>query len=739
MADTSIEERPAPCPPAEEERLRALYELDLIGGKRNEQIDRICALARDLFKVPIALVNLVDRDRVVTVSGFGLDDTEFRREDAICSTTILADTPLVLEDAAADPRFADNVYVRRSPKIRFYAGAPLRLRPGINIGTLCIIDVEPRSFGAAERANLAALADMIVSEIRGRRAALDLSTGQKLLAQTAQMAKIGSWELRPPSDRMVWDDVLYAIFGIARGTPLTIESIIKHYDPAMRQQARLRTEALLTKGIPYDTEMRGTRSNGEVFWIRTMAEAEKTDGKVTRLIGAVQDITALKLADARLHQLAFRDPLTGLPNRASFLDTLERYIDIAQATGARVALLKFNLDHFRDVNDALGQQAGDALLKAVAEGLWKAFIKVGTVTHIGGDEFAVIMHGPSVDKAAQYAKDFVERAKTLFRYEHSTLPIGISAGIAIFPEHAEDSDSIMKNAKVALFQAKAQRRGSVMMFDPEIRKAADEKDALVRKIREGIENKEFIMYYQPIVALRSGRVVGLEALMRWKDSERGILAPASFMIGFEEPELAVKLGNVALDLAIAQMRAWLDARVRFGSVAVNLSTAQFRLVDLADIILAKLAAAGVPPKRLTLEVTENVYMAWGADVVAETVRKLHAAGISISLDDFGTGYASLTHLRRFPIDKIKIDKSFVQSIESTPIVDAVINMALSLGMKVVAEGVEQPEHLVLLRLKGCTYVQGYVFAKPLEADRVADFISAFRYVAPKRIKKAANG
>jgi GAF domain-containing protein len=199
MADTSIEERPSPCPPAEEERLRALYELDLIGAKRNEQIDRICALTRDLFKVPIALVNLIDRDRVVTVSGFGLDVAEVRREDAICSTTILADTPLVLEDAAADPRFADNVYVRGSPKIRFYAGAPLRLRPGINIGTLCIIDVEPRSFGAAERANLAALADMIVSEIRGRQAALDLSAGQKLLAQTAQMAKIGSWELRPPS------------------------------------------------------------------------------------------------------------------------------------------------------------------------------------------------------------------------------------------------------------------------------------------------------------------------------------------------------------------------------------------------------------------------------------------------------------------------------------------------------------------------------------------------------------
>ncbi len=723
----------------EDERLRALHDLDLLDGGNIEQVDTICALTRDLFKVPISLVNLVDRDRVVTLSRCGIDITEFKRTDTICATTILGDEPLAVEDATADARFADNVYVRGSPFIRFYAGAPLRLRPGINIGTLSIIDDVPRRIGAEDKANLAALADMIVSEIRSRRAMLDLGAGQKLRAQTAKIAKIGSWELRPPSTIMVWDDVLYSIFGIARGTPLTIELIMNYYDPAARQQARLRAEALVENGIPYDVEMRATRPNGEVFWIRTMAEAEKTDGKVTRLVGAVQDITVPMLAKARIDELAFRDPLTGLPNRASFLGALENYIGVAKASGTRVGLIKFNIDHFRDVNDALGQQTGDALLKSVADELWKAFSAIGTVTHIGGDEFAVIVHGPAVDKAEKDALDFVEQAKTLFRYEHSTLPIGISAGIAIFPEHAEDSDSIMKNAKVALFQAKTQRRGSVVMFDPEVRKAADEKDALVRKIRHGIEHHEFIMYYQPIVALRSGKVAGLEALMRWNDPERGVLTPAHFMIGFDEPELAVKLGNIALDLSIAQIRVWLDAGVKFGNVAVNLSTAQLRLVDLADIILGKLARAGVPPERLNLEVTENVYMAWGADVVAATVRKLHAAGVTISLDDFGTGYASLTHLRRFPIDKIKIDKSFVQSIENTPIVDAVINMSLSLDMQVVAEGVERPEHLILLRQKGCTFVQGYVFAKPLEADHVAAFVATFRYAAPRPIKRVAHG
>jgi EAL domain-containing protein (putative c-di-GMP-specific phosphodiesterase class I) len=184
------------------------------------------------------------------------------------------------------------------------------------------------------------------------------------------------------------------------------------------------------------------------------------------------------------------------------------------------------------------------------------------------------------------------------------------------------------------------------------------------------------------------------------------------------------------------MREWLDAGVAFGNVAVNLSTAQFRLADLADIILGKLARAGVPPQRLTLEVTENVYMAWGADVVAATVRKLHEAGVGIALDDFGTGYASLAHLRQFPIDKLKIDKSFVQSAESGAIVDAVINMGLSLGMQVVAEGVEKPEQLNLLRLKGCDYVQGYIFAKALAPERIAGYIAGFGRADGK--KKTAN-
>jgi diguanylate cyclase (GGDEF)-like protein len=537
-----------------------------------------------------------------------------------------------------------------------------------------------------------------------------------------------------PSGKLSWDEEIYRIYGIPAGTPPSNEIIVSRYDPDMRERSRQRLEALFNRGVPYDVELRGTRPNGEIFWVRAMAEAETVDGKVSRIFGAVQDITDRKLAEMRIHDLAYRDQLTGLPNRASFIDKLTASVEAARAKGASVALIKFDVDHFREVNDALGHNKGDALLKSIANKLWQDFSAVGTVARMGGDEFAVMLRGATADDTRRWAADFVEQARTLFRHDTATLPLGISSGIAIFPEHGENAEAIIKNAKIALLEAKTQRRGKVVLFDPGMREALDGKKALLRRVWAGITNKEFVLFYQPIVGLRSGKVTGLEALIRWNDPEFGLLLPGHFMAAFDEPELSVALGDMVFDMAIAQMRAWLDDGVEFGNVAVNLTTAQFRLGDLAETILGKLARAGVPPQRLTLEVTENVYMAWGADVVAATVRKLHAAGVEIALDDFGTGYASLSHLRQFPIDKLKIDKSFVQSAESTAIVDAVINMGLSLGMRVVAEGVEKPEQLSLLRLKGCDFVQGYIFAKPLEAERIAPFIAGFA-PAPNKIKK----
>ena len=740
MSSATDKKRGFPVPANEAERLRALEELDMTGAAPSEQIDRICALARDLFKVPLARARLIGRDKAICLTRYHADWVEIERAHAISNTTILGDHPVVLNDISNDPRFSDNPYVCGPPHVRFYAGAPLRLRPGINIGTLGIMDFAPRRFSAEDRMHLTALAEMIVTELRAQHAVRTLAASQKRMRHTAKLARIAGWQLDLPSQKLTWDEEVYNIYGIPLDTPPAHDLILSRYDRTLRSQARRRLHALFVHGIPYDVELHGTRPDGEVFWVRAMAEAEMADGKVVRVLGAVQNITERKLAEARIHELAYRDPLTGLPNRASFMDKLGKSVAAAPRAGEPLALINFNLDHFRDMNDALGHQGADGLLQQVAKRLSNSFSALGVLARIGGDEFAVILRGSkAVQQAARLSHDFIETAKRDIRQEHTSLPLSLSAGIAFYPAHGEDGETIMKNAKVALLEAKAQCPGCVRIYDPGMRKAIDEKNALVRRIWTGIANGEFVLFYQPIVSLRDGKVSGLEALMRWQDPERGVLAPAHFMVGFEQPDLALALGDVALDLALAQARAWLDAGVEFGSVAVNLTTPQFRLGNLADTILAKLKNANVPPQRLTLEVTENVYMAWGADVVAATIRKLHEAGVDIALDDFGTGYASLTHLRQFPIDKLKIDKSFVQSPESSAIVDAVINMGMSLGMQVVAEGIEKPEQLSLLRMKGCDYGQGFLFAKPLEADRIAGFIEAFNRPLGDVDQQMANG
>ncbi len=725
-----------PAPANEEERLRELYAYELIGTGKNDQVDRICALTQDIFKVPVALVTLLDRDEQSFLSSCGLAGEGTSRRDAFCNYTILSDDVFIVNDATKDPRFATNPLVTGAPGIRFYAGAPLTVSEGISLGSLCVIDFAPRHFTEAEAAHLLLLAGMVINELRGRRAGLDLMRRKKLLRQTAHMAKIGGWEVSYPSGKMTWDEEVYRIFQIPQTTPADAEHILRLCGPDMREKRRHLLDALKTRGVGFDLEVASTRENGETFWIRSLAEAEMVDGKVTHIFGCVQDITERKNAEARIYELAYRDLLTKLPNRALFQDRLQEAIATNETEGTRFGLLFFDLDHFKDVNDSLGHDAGDVVLRSAAETLHRAFRPADTVARLGGDEFAVLVTDPqSLVEIETLAAAVIALLKEPIQHKEVSLTMGASIGIAVFPDHATNATDILKSADIALYRAKAKGRGCAVLFVPQMREDIDAHLKLMREVRSGIDNGEFVLYYQPIVELRTGEVSGFESLMRWNHPQRGILAPAHFMAAFDDPDLGIDLGEVAIDTALNQMRIWIGAGLEFGRISVNLSAAQFRLPDLAARIAGKLKRAGVPPERLTLEVTESVYMGWGAGLVADTVRSLHQTGITIALDDFGTGYASLSHLRQFPIDRLKIDKSFVQSHDSTAIVDAVINMGLSLGMEIVAEGVEESDQLTLLRMKGCNYVQGYVYSKPMPESRVAAYLGTF--AQPEHVVKVA--
>jgi diguanylate cyclase (GGDEF)-like protein len=510
-------------------------------------------------------------------------------------------------------------------------------------------------------------------------------------------------------------------------------------------------DRLCAPGTPLDDILDHRRSIGKgprsfaAFYAATVEAAlrgaaatrdvELTDGRTIRVthnpiatggyVATHEDVTEAIQAAAQIEFLAFRDPLTGLPNRAAF----QRAYDDAMAAaehGEMFGLIMLDVDHFKDINDTLGHDAGDALLKALSGQLKRAFRHSDTVARLGGDEFAIVLRDlkgeADMTRPIEVLQDLL---RTPIEHDGQSFTICASIGAAVHGDPDADPTHLLKNADVALYQAKFDGRNRSVVFRPAMRTQVEQRVELLREVRLAISQGEFDLFYQPVVDVAANTVAGFEALMRWNHPEQGVLPPAAFMAAFEDNDLSLQLGEVAFERALGQMRAWLDQGVEFGRVAINISSAQFRTGRLAADIAAKLERWNVPADRLTIEVTENVYMGWGAEVVSDTVKQLHDAGVLIALDDFGTGYASLANLRQFPIDRLKIDKSFVQNSQDDAIVRAVINLGSSMGMKVVAEGVERPDQLAALTRYGCDQVQGYHFARPMPATEVAGFIDAF--------------
>ncbi len=548
-----------------------------------------------------------------------------------------------------------------------------------------------------------------------------------LMSGALRVAGLGAWELDLVRQSMRWSAETFRIFGVDAQAAPARELMPGLFGPDAREDIRRALERLVQEGVSLDSEFELPTDGGGVRWIRCMAEAEREDGQVIRITGALQDVTSQRRHAAEIEDLAFRDTLTGLPNRTLFHERFAAAVDQARRLGQKVGLIMLDLDHFKDVNDTLGHDTGDALLRLVADRLVSTFRRTDTVARLGGDEFAVIL--PGVRGAADMERPtrlLMELLRNPLQYGGNSVSISASVGAALYPQDDEDAGQLLKNADIAMYRAKDTGRNKIVAFRPEMRSDVERRIRLLREVRAGVLADEFVLYYQPLVDIAEPRkVTGLEALMRWRHPTRGLLLPGEFLTAFEDPECSLALGEVALNAAMRQMREWMDHGVEFGRVAVNLSASQFRTGDLAETIPRKLEQWRVPAERLTLEVTENVYMGWGSEAVCDTVRSLHDIGVMIALDDFGTGYASLANLKQFPIDRLKIDRSFVQNREDAPIVRAVLSLGSSLGMKVVAEGVETDEQLQMLESLGCDQAQGFYFARPMPAQDVAAFLVSF--------------
>ena len=456
--------------------------------------------------------------------------------------------------------------------------------------------------------------------------------------------------------------------------------------------------------------------------------AERTAELETANVHLQSEIFERMQAEKRIWHIAHHDALTGLPNRALLQDRLSQALIAAERGNNRVAVLFLDLDRFKSVNDSLGHDVGDALLKIVADRLVSVVRDVDTVCRLGGDEFVIILGavtGP--DDAVMIAERVVEVLGQPVDAMGHALRASTSIGIALFPDDATDAQSLMKSADAAMYTAKSRGRNNFQFFSADMNAAAMRFFHLEQKLRHAVENNELVLYFQPQVDTVAHRVCGLEALVRWQSPKAGLVPPAEFIPVAEETGLIIELGEWVLRETCRQIRQWHDAGWPRVPVAVNLSARQFQQRDLVGRIRRILDEYGVAPAMLELEITESSLM-HGVDDALVQVRALAEMGIRLAIDDFGTGYSSLSYLKRFPVSRLKIDRTFVRDLctdrEDAAIVASIIGLADTLGLEVVAEGVETTAQLSALRYEGCTLCQGFLFSKPRPADEVAAIFAA---------------
>ncbi len=422
--------------------------------------------------------------------------------------------------------------------------------------------------------------------------------------------------------------------------------------------------------------------------------------------------------------------MTRLPNRTAFVERLEGAIATAGLKYTHVALVLFDVDHLKETNDTIGHDAGDLLLQTLAERLTSVFGDGCTVGRLGGDEFAAILRPTDENEMVLQVQAALERLREPFTYEGRIVDCQATAGGSVYPEHGVSAAELLKAADIALYAAKERNRGGFLSFKAAMRADLQRRSSMISVARDATREDRIVPYYQPKVSLQNNLVCGFEALLRWCHPTLGVQVPGTIAAAFEDLDLATNISERMFTQIVDDMRRWLDAGVEFGRIAVNLSPAEFRHDSLVSRVLERLHRAGIPTSCIELEVTETVFLGRGADSVAEALNVFSREGVKIALDDFGTGYASLTHLKSFPVDVIKIDRSFVSNLDTNPndaaIIDAVVSLGHKLGMEVVAEGIETDVQARYLLDRGCEYGQGYFFGRAGPAATVPNIIAGPR-------------
>ncbi|WP_161600876.1 bifunctional diguanylate cyclase/phosphodiesterase [Teichococcus oryzae] len=558
--------------------------------------------------------------------------------------------------------------------------------------------------------------DQVMAEL-----ALRESEERYRLAFQATHDAIGDWSRA--SGRIAWAGAIATVLGHPPQDHTSSDWWLDQVHPEDRDGLEASFRAALNSGTSlWGGEYRFRAADGTYRHISSRAHIVRdAKGRLARVIGSMVDVTARKAAEQELRWAAYHDPLTRLPNRAAYALRIEQAIAEARASQTSFGLIIADLDNFKMLNDTLGHAAGDTLLCQLASRLQDGVPAGATIARLGGDEFAIILPGLTEQDAHSGAVHAVlSGINASFSIEGLSIDVNFSVGAALWPRDADNAADLLRGADLALHAAKSELPGSIRPFQPFMRERAEERKRALDSARLALRMDRIAPFYQPKVCLATGMVKGFEALLRWHDHGLRLQSPSALALAFEDAELSIQITDKMLDSVIRDCLEWKAAGIEVGRIALNASSADFRRRDLADRILARLGKAGLPTSCLELEVTETVFLGKHSGIVESTLETLSDAGITIALDDFGTGYASLTHLQQFPVNVLKIDRSFVAGLSQkrAPIVDALLHMAQSLDIETVAEGVETLEQAAYLRAQGCVMGQGYLFGRPIAASCV---------------------
>jgi len=483
----------------------------------------------------------------------------------------------------------------------------------------------------------------------------------------------------------------------------------------------------LISGEAFTATVMMVHADGHAFWCDLTGSALDSLHPENGAIWILTDVTERKLAEDRAKFLSYHDALTGLPNQLLLQDRLQQAVAFSHRGGTKVALMAVNLDRFKAVNDFLGHRAGDQMLVEVAARLKRCMRSTDTVSRQGGDDFLLLLTNiAEPDTIITFLGELLRHFIEPFQIDGKEVTTSVSAGVAIYPEDGADFETLHRKADMAMYRAKDAGRNTYRFFNEEMNGDALEKMTMHSGLRRGLEAQQFVLYYQPQIEIDSGRLVGAEALIRWNHPDLGLVSPGRFIPVAEESGLIVEIGDWVLREACRQAMRWRQAGMRAPLVAVNMSALQFKRGDIEASVAGALESSGLDPPMLELELTESILIGDTENVLA-TVKRLKQMGVKLSIDDFGTGYSSLSYLKRFEVDKLKIDQSFIRDLatdaEDAAIVRAIIQMARSLGLRTIAEGVETKEVLDLLSAHRCDEAQGYFHGRPMPADDFMAFLA----------------